>query len=288
MAEPARGKPGRGKPGRKKERLQPPDYRIIDLPERHEATYFSCLEDWSEEMLEAGDHKQRWYERWRDEGLRVKLAVTDDDQAIGMIQYVPIEQSPAVGVGLYMVLCIWVHGHKEGVGKQQGHGAGTALIEAAEADAKALGATGLAAWGLRLPVWMKASWFKKHGYRRCDSHQARDLLWKPFVDDAEPPAWPEQGPIPVIDTDRVDIVAFKSGWCPASNLVYERARRAADTFGDAVSFTTIDINERPVFLECGRADQVLVDGKPLQRGAPPSAATIERKIGKRVDKHQKK
>jgi len=31
--------------------------RIIDLQPELEELYFQCLEDWSEEMTEAGDHK---------------------------------------------------------------------------------------------------------------------------------------------------------------------------------------------------------------------------------------
>ena len=47
------------------------------------------------------------------------------------------------------------------------------------------GAKGMAAWGLWLPVWMKASWFKKHGYQGVDRSGPRELVWKPFVADAE-------------------------------------------------------------------------------------------------------
>ena len=90
--------------------------QIVDLPERHLASYLVCLEDWSSEMDEAGDHKARWYEQAREQGLRVKLAVDAEDQPLGMIQYVPIELSPAQGEDLYMILCIWVHGYGEGVG----------------------------------------------------------------------------------------------------------------------------------------------------------------------------
>lgn len=35
--------------------------QIIDLPEEHKPLYFACLEDWSEEIKEAGDHKEIWY-----------------------------------------------------------------------------------------------------------------------------------------------------------------------------------------------------------------------------------
>ena len=33
--------------------------KIIDLTPDQEPLYFCCLEDWSEEMKEAGDHKEK-------------------------------------------------------------------------------------------------------------------------------------------------------------------------------------------------------------------------------------
>jgi hypothetical protein len=64
--------------------------KIIDISPEHENTYFCCLEDWSDEMKEAGDHKQRWYGRMKDKGVRVKLAQDDDGVIGGMIQYMPL------------------------------------------------------------------------------------------------------------------------------------------------------------------------------------------------------
>ena len=31
---------------------------VVDLTEDHQSLYFVCLEDWSEEIKEAGDHKK--------------------------------------------------------------------------------------------------------------------------------------------------------------------------------------------------------------------------------------
>ena len=255
---------------------------VIDLPERHKASYFVCLEDWSSEMTEAGDHKATWYDQMKDAGLRVKLAVDADDVPRGMIQYVPIELSPAAGRDLYMILCIWVHGYKEGSGDAQGQGIGTALLEAAEADARDLGAKGMVAWGLRLPFWMRSGWFKDHGYEGADSRQMQELVWKPFSADASAPFWIEESPVELGASDKVSVTAYKSGWCPAMNLVYERARRAAEELGDDVDFTTIDVTDRTTFLQCGHTDAVFVDGKPLQRGAPPSYEKIRQTIAKRI------
>lgn len=255
---------------------------VIDLPDRHLASYLVCLEDWSAEMDEAGDHKARWYEMARDAGLRVKLAVDEADQPVGMIQYVPVELSPIDGENLMMILCIWVHGYRKGVGDVQGSGIGTSLLEAAEDDARALGAEGMAAWGLRLPVWMKASWFQKHGYRRVDRAGVRDLMWKPFVPGAVAPHWiaatPVEIPVAIGAAPPVHVTAYLSGWCPATNLIYERARRAADELGPEVRFTTIDTSDRDTMLRCGRSDEVLVNGTPLQRGAPPPYRVVRREI----------
>lgn len=256
--------------------------RIVDLSEEHESAYCVCLEDWSDEMAEAGDHKRRWYETMRERGLRVKLALDGDGRPVGMIQYLPIEHSFALGEDLYVVLCIWVHGYEQGVGNHQGHGIGAALLAEAERDAAALGAKGLAAWGLTLPFWMRSSWFKKHGYVRADKQDGRELVWKPFVDDATPPQWVPEGPAPERVPGQVTVTAYLNGWCPAGNLVYERARRAAEELGPAVVFETIDTTEQSDMVRHGRSDGVFVDGKALQTGAPPSYAKIRTRMEKRL------
>lgn len=255
---------------------------IVDLSPEYEDSYFRCLEDWSDEMDEAGDHKSHWYRKMRDRGLRVKLAVDDQDRPVGMIQYVPIEHSPALGTDLSMILCIWVHGYKQGVGDRQGHGIGTALLTAAEHDAKELGFKGMAAWGVAIPWWMKAGWFKKHGYRAVDRNGLQTLLWKPFVHDAVPPRWIEPGPKPPKVEGKVAVTAYISGWCPAQNLVYERARRAAAEFGDDVVFESIDTSVETEMIRCGQSDCVYLDGKSLQKGPPPSYDRIRKKMERRV------
>lgn len=256
---------------------------IVNLTDQYEDAYLVCLEDWSAEMEEAGDHKARWYGTMRDRGLRVKLAI-DDGRPIGMVQYLPIEHSFAVGTDLYMIMCIWVHGHKQGVGNRQGRGTGKALLEAAERDARELGAKGIAAWGIALPFWMKAAWFKKHGYRKVDRDGMRVLVWKPFTEDAIPPRWIERGPTPPRVEGKVTVTAFVNGWCPACNIVFERAKRAAVAHGDDVVFESIDTSEQSAMIECGQSDCVFLDGKTVQKGPPPSYDDIYKKMAKRVSR----
>ena len=141
----------------------------------------------------------------------------------------------------------------------------------------------MAAWGVGLPFWMRASWFRRHGYRRADRQGITVLMWKPFTDDARPPRWfPKTSAMPEPVPGKVNVVAFTSGWCLAQNLVYERARRAAAEFGDRVAFCEIDTSTREAVTRWGHADAVLLDGRNLQKGPPPSYQAIRKAIARRV------
>jgi len=258
--------------------------KIIDLTDDYKQLYFVCLEDWSEEIKEAGNHKEVWYHKIKDKGLRVKLALDNDGKVGGMIQYVPIEHSFVAGKELYFINCIWVHGHKEGRGNFQKRGMGRALLQAAEDEVKAMGAKGMVAWGVLLPFWMKASWFKKQGYKKVDKQGMQVLLWKPFTLDAIPPKWIKQKKKPEKTPGRVVVTAFLNGWCPAQNMVFERAKRAAAEFGDKVVFRKIDTFNRDTFLEWGIADALFIDDKSVRTGPPPPYEKIENLIAKKVRK----
>jgi len=246
--------------------------------------YFACLEDWSDEMKDAGDHKEKWYAQMKDRGLRVKLAQDERGVVGGMIQYIPVETSFAEGSDLYFINCIWVHGYKEGRGNFQKRGMGKALLRAAEEDARALGAKGITAWGLSMPIWMKASWFRKHGYKKVDKQGMQVLLWKPFDDSGSPPRWIKQQKSPETTPGKVTVTGFINGWCPAQNMVFERAKRAAAELGDRVVFRGINTFDRDTFLEWGIADALYIDGKEVRTGPPPSYQKIRKAIAKRVRK----
>lgn len=258
---------------------------IQDLTENHYRPYFCCLEEWSDDLKEAGNRKELWFNKMKDQGLRVKLAVKDE-KACGMIQYVPVEHAPCEGQDLYFISCIWVHGHKQGVGNCQKKGIGKALLQAAEEDVKAMNKKGLAAWGLALPFWMKASWYKKQGFQKVDRDGISVLLWKPFQPDAVPPKWRREKKRPSLTEGKVTITSLINGWCPAQNMVHERAKRAALEFGDRVTFREISTFDRNVFCDWGTSDTLFIDDKEVRTGPPPSYEKIRSKIEKRVQKHK--
>lgn len=261
---------------------------IIDCTPEYEKTYCACLEDWSDEMAEAGDYKARWLARKKTQGLRVKLARDEGGAIVGMIHYVPIEQAPAFGRDLYYIYCIWVHGYRQGVGNRQKRGIGTLLLEAAEGDARERGAAGMAAWGVMLPVFMRSRWFKKHGYRRADRDGMIELVWKSFTEQAEPPRLLKMRKKPAPRQDMVTVTCFRNGWCPAQNLSVERMKRAAARYPDRLQLVEIDTEDRAVMEEWGIADALFVDDRLINTGPPPSYEKLEKILEKKMRKYREK
>jgi N-acetylglutamate synthase-like GNAT family acetyltransferase len=260
--------------------------KIIDITPENESHYFCCLEEWSEDMKEAGDSKQKWYDLMKEKGLKVKFALDDNNVIGGMIQYLPIEHSMYEGENLYVVLCIWVHGHKQGRGDYRKRGMGTAMLKAAEEDAKQLGSNGLVAWGLIIPVFMRASWFKKHGYKVVDKSGMTRLLWKPFNEKAVPPKFMKPVKKPGKGEGKVNVTLFRNGWCQSMNITCERVRRASLDFPGKINLQEFETLDKEVLKEWGISDAVFVDGKEIPVGPPISFDKILKRIAVKVRKKQ--
>jgi hypothetical protein len=256
--------------------------KIIDITSENQNHYFCCLEEWSDEIKEAGNYKEKWYEQIKHKGLRVKFALDENNIIGGMIQYIPVEHSMFKGVNLYVVLCIWVHGHKQGRGDYRKRGMGKALLKAAEEDVKQLGSSGLVTWGLIIPVFMRASWFKKHGYKTVDKNGIMRLMWKPFTEDATPPVFIKKIKRPGKGEGKVNVTLFRNGWCPNMNIACERARRASLDFPGKINLQVFETTDKEVVKEWGITDAVFIDGKEIWTGPAPSFEKIRRKIEKRV------
>jgi N-acetylglutamate synthase-like GNAT family acetyltransferase len=256
--------------------------KITDITPENETEYFCCLEEWSDDIKEAGDHKQKWYRHMKDKGIRVKFAVDDKGVIGGMIQYLPIEYSMFEGKDLYVVLCIWVHGHKMGRGDYRKRGMGTALLKTAEEDCIKLGTKGLVTWGMAIPVFMRASWFKSKGYKVVDKNGIMRLMLKPFTENAVPPKIIRPKKLPEKGNDKVKVAIFRNGWCPVMDLAYERAVRASKEFEGKVEIKEFKTIDREIVHEWGIFDGLFIDGKEVRTGPPPPYVKIKRKIEKRI------
>ena len=67
-------------------------------------------------------------------------------------------------------------------------------------------------------------------------------------------------------------------------MAYERAKRAAAEFGDAVEFRSYNTFDRNTMLEWGIVDELFIDGKQVRTGPPPSYDKVRKLIEKRVRK----
>lgn len=113
------------------------------------------------------------------------------------------------------------------------------------------------------------------------------LMWKPYTGDALPPKWIKEKKRPGKTPGKVNVTSFLNGWCPAQNLICERAKRAVSEFGDKIEFNMINTFPRDVLLEWGISDGLYIDGKAVRNGPPPSYARIRKKVAKRVKKLKK-
>jgi N-acetylglutamate synthase-like GNAT family acetyltransferase len=258
--------------------------KIVDITPETESHYFCCLEEYSDVIKEAGDYKLKWYNKMKDKGLKVKFALDENDIIGGMIQYLPIEHSIFEGENLFTVLCIWVHGHKQGRGNYRNRGMGKALLKAAEEDSRQLGSNGLVTWGLILPVFMRASWFKKHGHKVVDKSGIMRLMWNPFNEKAKPPKFIKPKKLPEKGEGKVNITMFRNGWCQTMNIACERALRASKDFPGKINLQEFETIDKEVVKEWGINDALFIDGKEIRVGPAPSYKSIRKKIERRVNK----
>jgi len=262
--------------------------KIVDMAGEPLAGYCKCLEDWSTEFDDEGGNKQKWYEKEKGHGLRVKLAEDDNGDVVGMIHYIPAEYAPIVGKDVWYIYCIWVHGYDKGVGNHQHKGIRKMQLRAAEEDARAGGAKGIVAWGVTLPFFMRSGWFKKQGYRQVDRDGMTELVLKSFVAEGEiekPALVKRKGKIEG-GTDRVRLTCFMNGWCPGQNIVYERAKRIAGEHPGQVEFVGIDTTDRKLMLEYGVVDGLFVDDRQVRTGPPPSYEKLKKVVEKRLRKRK--
>jgi N-acetylglutamate synthase-like GNAT family acetyltransferase len=253
--------------------------KIINITEQLEPQYFVCLEEWNKELAEVKAIKEKWYREMKEKGLKVRIALMDNNVTGGMIEYMPVEYSCVEGSRLYIINCIWVHGYEgKGYGNMQGRGIGTALLQSAEQDVKAMGMDGMAAWGISEKMWMNAPWFQKYGYEKVDQIDWFVLLWKPFHKDAVPPVWRKGEFTQVQVAGKVKVTAFFSGQCCSENSVYYSAKKAAREFGDKVIFEEIDMSKEENRKKYGFGWRLYINNENLFTAYPPSYQQIKVKI----------
>jgi GNAT superfamily N-acetyltransferase len=251
--------------------------RLTDVDAATEVTFLHCLHDERPDDPRVLEMRRKWLRDTQARGLRAKLLLRDDGAAVGMCQAMPIEHTHLVGRDLLAVLCIWVHGYRHLVGNQQGQGYGRTILEALEADARASGFLGVAAWGMDFPHWNPVSFYEHMGYARVDRDGAAVLVWKPFTDAARPPSFLRQARRPVGGPNRVSLAAFGNGSCMGVCQQVVAARDAAVGLEGVADYIEVDTSDREALSSWGISGGIFLDGEPLRPNEPPPTSEVIRR-----------
>jgi hypothetical protein len=117
------------------------------------------------------------------------------------------------------------------------------------------------------PQWNPVSFYEHMGYSRVDTNGPVVLVWKPFVDDAEPPALLHLKRRPAKEREKTRVTVFVNGWCGVGCHWCVSAREAVAGIEELVVYEEIDTSDRATLLSWGIEDGVLVDGE--FRAGPP-------------------
>jgi GNAT superfamily N-acetyltransferase len=237
--------------------------KLTEIDKNTEGTFFRCLHDEKPADPRTIEMRRRWYDRYKENGLRAKV------QIVGLCQYIPIEHSHLIGEDLFAILCIWVHGYEHLVGNQQGKGYGKFILNCIEEDAKGAGAKGIAAWGMDFPHWNPVSFYEHMGYSRVEARGPVVLVWKPFDKGAKPPALIRPARKPSRDAEKTKVTVFVNGWCNVACGQCICAREAVVGIEEFVAYEEVDTSDRANMLSWGVDDAVYVDDTPFKPYGPP-------------------
>jgi GNAT superfamily N-acetyltransferase len=213
-----------------------------------------------------GVQEKEW---WRYQhihlGLRTLVAY-EGRQAVGHIEFIPIEHAPRPigGKNLVFIDCLYVapHARRRGLGR--------ALLEAAEAIARQR-ADGMAVLTNWSDPTMPSRFFCHHGYHPVAARGDQMLLNKPFRR-AYSPHFLRMRYDPLARTDRIALDFFHCPQCPFSGLVLKQLAPWAARRPD-VDLQVRETGERSQVEDWGIAHAIFVDGRPVP-GFPPDLAGV--------------
>ncbi len=243
---------------------------LREIDAQTEDTYYRCLHD----EIPADPRVLAMRRAWRAEhaplGHRAKVLIDDDGKVVGLTNYIPIEHSPYLGEDLMAILCMWIHGYAHGVGNQQARGYGRFMLEEIEADARASGSKGMAVWAKDYDAWNPIAFYEHMGYERVSVHGLDVLAWKPFDDEARPPALLPRQRIQAAPAGKVRLTSINTGWCGGGCQSCVMARDAAAALPERVileEVTGVRVSDAAPSAES--LDAIYLNGEAFRPDGPP-------------------
>ncbi len=137
---------------------------------------FFCLKNKKAEGYKA---KRAWLDDRFQEGLRIKMALDEDEKPIGFLEYIPGEYAwrPVNAKGYLFIHCIFIH-RKE----HKGVGIGQKLLHACVDDARTGGFKGVAAFTSK-DAWITSKGlYQKLDFKEVDQKGKFELMVLSFED----------------------------------------------------------------------------------------------------------
>jgi len=247
--------------------------QLLEIDESTEDTYYRCLHDEIPSDPRVMAMRREWRSIYQPKGHQAKVLIDDQDQVVGLTNYIPVEHSPYEGRNLMAILCMWIHGYDHLVGNQQSQGYGRFMLEQIEADALRSGCDGMTVWAKDYDAWNPVSFYEHMGYQRAEVSGLDVLVWKPFNDRARPPRFLRSSPpAPSTRADgRVEVVSISNGWCGGGCQQCVMVRDALDGLEDKISLTEIYAHDKQDMRARGKSiDMVYVEGEAFRPDGPPA------------------
>jgi GNAT superfamily N-acetyltransferase len=237
--------------------------KVRDMQEADEYYISTCSHiNESDELDAHARPRLRWLKANYEKGLRVKIALIDDNTA-GFMYLIPIEICPWGPLGREMMVlpCLWA------VNEARDKGVGKALIASAEQETKNQKCKALTVIGYYHDFWfMPAPFFEKLGFSIVQRKDEAAVLWKVFDKSAKPPKLLERNykfkPVP----NKVVVELFWHSFCLTSIGEAQRVREVAAEFGDAVVLNEYCADNRAVLLRYQIPRAIFINGKEIEWG----------------------
>jgi len=128
--------------------------------------------------------KAKWYSRVYKQGVRMNIAINENGDRIGFIEYAPAEHAwrPVDAPGYMFIHCMYIYSTDD---RKQGNG--SQMVKKCEEDTKKLGLKGVAVMTSRGPWVATKKLFIKNNYKVVDKNGRFELCVKKFDESAVDP-----------------------------------------------------------------------------------------------------
>jgi GNAT superfamily N-acetyltransferase len=216
-----------------------------------------------------------WLREMGEQGMRVFIALLYGQHA-GFLYLLPIEVAPTgpLGTDLSVIQCLTI---RDGM---KGHGAGGALVAAAEREARASGRKGVVVGAYYHDFWfMPAPFFEACGYTVARREGTAALLWKLFDPSAEAPTFLERRYHFEAVEGKVVVDLFWSRSCLTTDTEAQRVREVAAEYGDAVLLREYSADDPTIRAQYGIYRAIYIDGQEVSWGHEAPKEGLRAAIG---------